>query len=185
MRIAVVVTALAALGCASGGNATPEGGVRDVAETPQGGNGREGPHIVYGNADVGDQEVVPVGIDSAYTAITNAYKSLGFAIKVVDPNSHIVGNRHVVVMRSMMGSRLSTYFNCGYDPAVGTPRADSYQLVFSVVSTLTSTGPQSTRVVTLVTGQANDMATSASSVYCPSSGKLERSILRAAGFQAS
>lgn len=185
MRIAMWLIALAALGCASGGSAPPEGGIRDVEESTAGGNGREGPHIVYGDADVGDQEVVPVSIDSAYNAITNAYRSLGLEIKVVDPGTHMVGNRHIVVMRTLMGSRLSTYFNCGNDPAIGTPRADSYQLIFSVVSTLSSTGPNSTRVVTLVKGQANDLATSASSVYCPSSGKLERTILRAAGFQAS
>jgi hypothetical protein len=182
MRIAVWMTALVALGCASGGSPAPEGGVRDVAETPQGGNGREGPHIVYGNADVGDQQVVFVSIDSAYKALATAYKSLGFDLKVDDPNQHLLGNRHVVKMRMMLGSRLSTFFNCGNDPAIGSPRADSYQLVFSVISTLTAKDSETTRIVTLVTGQANDMSTSASSVYCPSSGKLERAIVRAAGF---
>jgi hypothetical protein len=138
---------------------------------------------MYGNADLGDQTVVPASLDSAYAAIVLAYRSLGVDIKTSDPSEHLLGNRHIVVMRTWLGSRLSTFFNCGNDPAIGTPRADTYQLIISVVSTLSAKDAQNTRVTTLATAQANDLATSASAVYCPSTGKIERSLLKAAGFQ--
>jgi hypothetical protein len=185
MRFVVWAMALGAMGCATGGG-TPEGGLRDVAEVSAGGaNGRESSHIVYTDADVGTQTIVPAPLDTAYAAIATAYQSLGLDIKTSDPSQHMLGNRHIVVMRTWLGSRLSTFFNCGNDPAIGSPRADSYQLIISVISTLSVKDAADTRVTTLVSAQANDLATSASAVYCPSTGKLERSIIRAAGFQPS
>lgn len=178
--------ALGLVGCASGGNTTPEGGIRDVAETTPGpSDAREGPHIMYTNSDLPNDAVVPSSLDSAYAALQIAYRSLGMEIKTSDPAQHMLGNRHIVVMRTFLGSPLSTFFSCGMDPAVGRPRADTYQLVISVVSTLTAKDAGDTRVSTLASAQANDIATSASSVYCPSTGKLERSLLRAAGFQSN
>jgi hypothetical protein len=186
MRFVVCAMTLAAMGCASKGGSPPEGGIRDVAETPTGnGNGRQGAHIVYSDADLGDQTIVPAPLDTAYAAITTAYRSLGLEIKTSDPSAHMVGNQHIVVMGTWLGSRLSTYFSCGLDPTIGRPRADSYRLTISVVSTLSAKDAKDTRVTTLVSAQANDLATSASAVYCPSTGKLERTILRAAGFQPS
>jgi hypothetical protein len=52
-----------------------------------------------------------------------------------------------------------------------------------MVSTLTKNDAGSTRVVTLVTGMASDIATSASDVYCSSTGVLETALLNAAGYQ--
>jgi hypothetical protein len=186
MRLMVgAAVALAAWGCASGGGAAPpEGGLRDLVETGNGGTGgRDASHIAYGSADMGEQAVLPAPIDSAYASLLMSYQSLGLQIKTSDPAQHVLGNRHIVVMRTWLGSRLSTFFNCGNDPALGTPRADSYQLIISVVSTLSAKDANSTTITTLTTAQANDLATSASSVYCSSTGKLERTLLKAAGFQ--
>lgn len=139
--------------------------------------------MVYTNADVGNQTVVSAPLDSAYAALNAAYQSLGVDIKTSDPAQHMLGNRHIVAMRTFLGSHLSTFFDCGNDATIGTPRADSYQLSISVVSTLSAKDAQNTRVTTLATAMAIDLATSATPVYCPSTGKLERSLLRAAGFQ--
>lgn len=186
MRYVVcAMMALGVLGCATGGGA-PAGGLRDVAETePGANNGRGGQHVIYSSADLGEEADVPASLDTAYAAMAMAYQSLGAEIKTSDPSQHLIGNRHIVVMRTWLGSRLSTFFSCGNDPAIGTPRADSYQLIISVVSTLSAKDAQNTRVTTLATAQANDLGTSASAVYCPSTGKIERSLLKAAGFQQS
>jgi hypothetical protein len=183
MRFVVCAMALGLVGCATGGGA-PAGGLRDVVETTPNGNNnsREGSHIVYSTADLGEENVVPAPLDTAYAAMMTAYRSLGVDIKTSDPARKVLGNRHIVVMRTWLGSRLSTFFNCGNDPAIGTPRADSYQLIISVVSTLSAKDGQSTRVNTLASATATDLSTSASAVYCPSTGKIERSLLKAAGF---
>lgn len=138
---------------------------------------------MYGSAETGEAAQLGAPIDSAYAGILMAYRSLGIDIKTSDPAQHVLGNRHLVVMRRFLGSPLSTFFSCGNDPALGTPRADSYQMIISVVSTLVAKDANNTTVTTLATAQANDLATSASSVYCSSTGKLERSLLKAAGFQ--
>jgi hypothetical protein len=155
-----------------------------VAETGNGGTGgRDGAHIAYATADLGEQAVVSAPIDSAYASLVVAYQSLGVDIKTSDPAQHVLGNRHIVVMHSWLGSRLSAFFSCGNDPAIGTPRADSYRMTISVVSTLSAKDAKNTTITTLASAQGNDLGTSASAIYCPSTGKLERSILKAAGFQ--
>jgi hypothetical protein len=134
------------------------------------------------DADVGMAVVVPTSLDAAYDALTKAYLSLGLKVSR-DPGAHAVGNDHVVVMRNMLGRKLSAFFNCGMDAVMGSPRADAYQVTFSVMSTLSPVDSARTRVVTLVTGQATDLATSASPVYCSSTGLMESTLLKTAGLQ--
>jgi hypothetical protein len=129
------------------------------------------------------QSYVPVSLDTAYTALKKAYLSLGLEITRQDPAAHVVGNPRVVVLHKMMGRNLSAYFNCGQDAVMGWARADHYQVIFSVVSTLSASDTARTRVVTLVTGSATDLSTSASTVNCSSTGVLETALLNAAGYQ--
>jgi hypothetical protein len=195
------IVCLGAVGLAACASSAPEGGLRSNGTLPssnglsvarRGGDaGRQGPAgsglgsaTAYTSADLGMLTVVPSPLDSAYTALTKAYLSLGLPV-TRDPSAHVVGDDHVVVMRTMLGRRLSAFLNCGADAIMGSPRADTYQVTFSVMSTLSSADSGRTRVVTLVTGQASDLATSASSVYCSSTGLMERTLLKAAGFQPS
>jgi hypothetical protein len=193
MRIAIgAMAALAVLGCASGGSGASspqDGGLRPLVvgggnnpmDPKGGGGGRDVPHTLYTTADIGEQAVLPAPIDSAYTSIVLAYRSLGIDIKTSDPAQHLVGNRHIVIMHTWLGSRPSSFFSCGND-ATGIPRADSYQLVISVVSSLSPKDATHSTMLTLATAQANDVASTASSVYCPSTGRLEMMLLKAAGY---
>jgi hypothetical protein len=191
-RAIAVMAALGVLGCASGGSvASPQDeGLRPLIQAggnntmePKGARGvGDAAHTLYTTTDLGEQAVVPAPLDSAYTSIVLAYRSLGIDIKTSDPAQHLVGNRHIVAMHTWLGSRLANFFSCGSD-ATGMPRADSYQLTISVVSSLSPKDATHSTISTLATAQANDIATSASSVYCPSTGRLEPMLLKAAGFQ--
>jgi hypothetical protein len=185
MRIAACVGVVGLLACATSGQA-PEGGLRDVTESMTTDNNTRGKqYIIFTNADVGAQSVVRAPLDSAYAAISGAYKVLGLDVKTADPMAHTVGNKKIVAMRTLLGKRLSAYLDCGLDPALGVPRADEYRVTISMVSSLAAKDPTNTIVTTLVTAEANDLATSASSVYCSSTGTLERMLLRSAGYQPS
>jgi len=195
MRFVVCATAAMALGCASGGGSAPEGGVRDIGtvQIPGGAGSKDsrggasgagaGTMTLYTSADVGMMTTVPAPVDAAYSALTKGYLSLGIDLATRDPGAHVIGNRHIVVMHEMFGHRLSAFFECGIDPVMGTQRADTYRLTYSVVSTLSSADAGQSRVTTLVTAQAADLATSASTVYCSSTGLMERTLLKASGFQ--
>ena len=183
--------ALVAVGCHTG---TPEGGPRDNGAFPtSSGLSKMGEALPHGNStgrvsafttsDLGMLTTVPVPLDSAYSALTKAYATLGLPVTTNDPAEHTVGNRHVVVLHKMMGRNLSAFFSCGIDAVMGRQRADTYKVSFSMVSTLTKNDAGSTRVITLVTGMASDIATSASDVYCSSTGVLETALLNAAGYQ--
>jgi hypothetical protein len=191
MRLVVCAGALGLAACASGG-AAPEGGLRSNGPLPssstygpQSANGNHnGQASGYTTSDLGMQTYVSVPLDTAYTALKKAYLSLGLEITTQDAGAHVVGNDRVSVRHKMLGRNLSAFFNCGLDAATGWPRADHYQVVFSVVSTLSNANAGRTRVVTLVTGQASDLATSASAVYCSSTGLMETTLLKTAGYQA-
>ena len=197
MRYLVCLGAIGLVGCATG---APEGGPRDNGAMPtmsglNNGRGVGGSSVnqptgnsagrvsAFTSSDLGMLTTVPVPLDSAYNALAKAYATLGLPVTTNDPAEHTVGNRHVVVLHKMMGRKLSAYFSCGIDAVMGWQRADSYKVSFSMVSTLSKNDAGSTRVVTLVTGTASDIATTASDVYCSSTGVLETALLNAAGYQ--
>jgi hypothetical protein len=192
MRFVMCLSTISLAACASSG-ATTNDGLRQVGQTEtatsafNAGTNQAGgtSHVLYTTSDLGVETVVRGAVDTAYRAITRGYLSLGVDTKTMDDAAHVVGNKHLVAMHSMLGRPLSTFFNCGIDPTTGVMRADRYRLTISVVSTL-GPGPQgATLVTTKAWAQAEDLATSASSVYCSSTGLIERSLVQASGLQAS
>jgi len=194
MRFAVGLGALGLAACAS---TAPEGGPRDSGPIPvqamysfpgtikHPAAGQSGSRVyATTSADLGMQTFLSVPLDSAYRALQKGYLALGLELTTKDEASHVVGNNRVVVRQKMLGRNLSAYFICGQDAVMGWPRADHQQVIFSAVSTLSKADDGHTRVVTLVTGEASDLATSASAVYCSSTGLLETTILKAAGYEA-
>jgi hypothetical protein len=191
MRWVMCAVPLVAVGCHTG---APEGGPRENGPFPTS-SGISDTHQLLppGNstgranftttADLGLQTYLSVPVDTAFTALKKGYLSLGLEITKQDPAEHVVGNSRVVVLHKMMGRNLSAFLNCGPDAVMGWPRADHYQVIFSILSTLTARDSGHTRLVTLVTAEASDMATSASGIYCSSAGVLETALLNAAGYQ--
>jgi len=182
MRLVVCLGALGVLACA-GNNPPPEGGTRTMAEVQ--GAGRNGaPVILERSDDLGALYVVQAPIDSAFRAIAGAYVTEGLALATRDAGEHVVGATRKTVMHAMLGRPLSAFFDCGSDPTIGVPRADRYRITFSARTTLMAADSSHTRVTTMVSAVAADLATSATPVECESTGALERILLHAAGFQA-
>jgi hypothetical protein len=190
MRFVMCLSTIALAACASTG-ATTNDGLRQVGQTEtvtsSYSTGQAGgtSHTLYTTSDLGVETVVHGALDTAYRAMTRGYLSLGVDTKTRDDAAHVVGNKHLVAMHSMLGHPLSAFFNCGIDPTTGVMRADKYRLTISVVSTLGPAPQGATLVTTKAWAQAEDLATSASSVYCSSTGLIERSLVQASGLQPS
>jgi hypothetical protein len=191
MRCVICGVTLWALGCAGSGSGLNEG-PRPVGSTgtvtsaySSGNSGGGVSHPLYSSSDLGIEITLPVPVDSAYTAMERGYFNLGIDLKTRDDASHTIGNKKLIVMRQMLGHRASDLFDCGLDPTIGVQRADRYRLTVSVISTLSAAGPGRTVVTTKAYAEAEDLATSATPVYCSSTGLMERTLVQAAGLQPS
>jgi hypothetical protein len=196
MRLIACLSALGLLACATGSNGNaPQPAVQNLGDQPTGnghavalgGNNPNGmvhsamPTAIYTAPDRGVVKSVSTPIDKAYTDIMSGYVGIGVQILSSDPKGYVVGNKRVVVTSTLNGQALSKFFNCGY-AASGFPRADSYRVTFSMLTSLYKVDSASTEITTLVTGAGEDPGTGATT-SCHSTGVLERTLLRAAGYQ--
>jgi len=192
MRLMVCLGAMGLLACASGSNGNePQTAVRRVGEQPTGngvsmagGGKREGYSAsaapIYTAPDRAVVTTVATPVDRAFTNFLSGYLEIGIPILMSDPKAHVAGNKNVVVTSTLKGQRLSKYFNCG-NGATGFPRADSYRITFSILTSLFPKDSATTEARTFVSGQGVDPGTGATA-YCSSTGALERALLRAAGY---
>jgi hypothetical protein len=198
MRYVVCVCAMSLIACASGGGGNePQSGVKNLGTIGLAGRDSradahgvtsvltQGLAPIYTAPDLGWQVTVPAPVDAAFHAVIEGYGGIGIELQTIDVQARVVGNKRIVAPSALLGQPLSKFLNCGRDGVTGQPRADSYRVVFSIVSSLSGVDSASTRVTTLVTAEAADRGTTASTVTCSSTGVLERALLRAAGYPAS
>ena len=120
-------------------------------------------------------EDLPVTADSAFPALTRAYRSLGIEVKFADAGTRTVGNLQLYPHGGIHGTRVSEYLDCG-TVVSGAPAADIYAVRVSLRSQVSPNGAAS-RVHTLVEATARSMdGTSTSPVPCASRGRLEQVI---------
>jgi len=118
MRFVMCLSTISLAACASSGVTTNDG-LRQVGQTEtatsafNAGTNQAGgtSHVLYTTSDLGVETVVRGAVDTAYRAITRGYLSLGVDTKTMDDAAHVVGNKHLVAMHSMLGRPLSTFFN--------------------------------------------------------------------------
>jgi hypothetical protein len=113
--------------------------------------------------------------DEVWRRIPSAFDSLGIPISLIDPKSHVVGNEGVKLRAKLGNQRLSTYIECG-TTQVG-PNADSYEVYFTIMARLDSTGPATTRMTTSITAAAKPLAYSQAYSRCTSKVALEKRLL--------
>ncbi len=134
---------------------------------------------VYWTTDVtAVQEVhVHAAANAALAALAQVYGDLGIPLGDVQSAAGVIGNRHYrLVGHSLGGRRASVYLDCGLQPVTNMPRADSYDLTISVVSSVEPQGADLSNVRTDVRGEAHAVGVSNTGVYCPSTGGLEQAI---------
>lgn len=114
-----------------------------------------------------------------WLALEAAYKGLDIEVTTEDLPSHTIGNRDFWKMRTLGGTRMSRYVDCGSGPSGS--KADSYRIYLSVLSVVTSQKDGKTKVETQVVPTALDVyGGSVDRLPCGSTGELERQIQDAA-----
>lgn len=120
--------------------------------------------------------------DAALVALAAAYADLGIEVKLLNPKTGEVGNKHFSKMYRLAGAPLSTFVGCGL--TLTGAAADSYRVTMSLVSQVTPSGSGS-RVDTQLTAFAEDIGSSKGTLSCLTLGTLEERIHQLAAKHAS
>lgn len=177
LRGAVLWTALPVLtallpvwGCASGGS----GGEED--STPAPAQVRNvvridgfAPVEIFNEPGVGVRTIA-VETGTAWRALGGVYEQMGIPVTQSDPSAMQLGNPGYLARR-VDGDRMNSFIDCGSD--FSGPLANQYDITLTVITKLTSKGPESTEVLTVMDAYGKPRAVSGNSIHCSSRGVLE------------
>lgn len=113
-------------------------------------------------------------MDDVWTALKAAYEQLEIPVTATDHAGWRLGNPRAQTRR-IGDERMSRFFECGRAPT-GRPRADQYDVTYSVFSRLEQTTDGQTVLLTEADGSARPRSVSTNPVHCSSMGTLERRI---------
>jgi hypothetical protein len=171
-RPSMIVLLLVTIGCSSGG------GTPDVAPPP--------PEVIQtpGAAPLRvERERIASGgrvaapIEEAWKVVISVYRDLGIEPTTLISETHTIGNQSLKIRRSLGGTSLSRYLNCGSGTGVG-PNADYYNVEMSVMTYLSATADGSTEVKSVVDATARPVSVGSNPVVCASTSMLETRIAK-------
>ena len=120
------------------------------------------------------QTVFDAEMDEVWTALVAAYGHLDIPVPATNHAGWRIGNPRAQ-KRRIGDERLSQFFECG-QASMGRPRADQYDVTFSIFSRLQQTTDGRTILLTEVDGSARPRSVSTNPVHCSSKGILEKRI---------
>ena len=120
------------------------------------------------------QNFFDASLDEVWEALVATYKQLGIPVPATNHAGWRVGNPRVQVRR-IGDERMSRFFECG-QASMGRPRADQYDVTFSIFSRLQQAADGRTVLLTEVDGSARPRSVSTNPVHCSSKGTLEKRI---------
>jgi hypothetical protein len=172
MRHAVFSACLLSLaGCAATTAASSGGPPPAAVLTAE--NSRSG--TVRTRANVAPVEHVEFPMQQVWDALPAIYTELGIPEVGQDPATRTVGNGSFIVTRTLAGEPLSRFLLCG-TTAFGAPLADEARVQIDVRTTVSAEGAESSVRTTLVATARANRGTSADTVPCNSTGRLEARI---------
>jgi len=128
-----------------------------------------------------DSGIVDVVLPASAGAVFWAARQVFFEMKIPTPmadsaQGYLINGRFVK-LRSLAGSPLSTYLNCG--SGITGPNADAFRVTMAIAVFVDPAGPNTSRLrVTVLAGAESTEGVSKSAVACASGGVLEERILR-------
>lgn len=168
------LVAAAAAGCASGG-----GGGANEDTTPLPEQRRNVMRIagyqpveLYNEAGVGVR-TLEVAAETVWSVVGGVYAQMEIPVEESDPRVMQLGNPGYAARR-IEGDRMNTFVDCGSNLA--GPMANQYDITLAVVTKLTSKGPESTEILTMVDAYGRPRAVSGNPIHCQSRGVLEQRV---------
>ena len=122
--------------------------------------------------DATSTSVLGFALDRVWGALRTAYDSVGVPVSTFDAATHTVGNSALRVRRRLGDVALSKYINCGNTQ--GGNGADTYEVVFSLVSRTVPAESGMTRLTTVIDAQGRPITLGGEYTRCTSTGVLEK-----------
>ena len=114
---------------------------------------------------------------AVFFAARQVFFELQIPMPMADSARGYLINGRFIKLRSLAGSPLSTYLNCG--AGMTGPNADSFRVTMAIAALIDSTGPSTSRLrLNLLAGAESTEGVSKSAIACASSGLLENRVLR-------
>jgi hypothetical protein len=119
--------------------------------------------------------VVPAPAQRVWEVLPAVYEELRVPVTTVKSDQYVIGNPGAKVRRSLGGTPMQRYLECG--SGSGGPNAETYLVTLSLHTQLVPVTEDETRVLTTVDASATPPSFgNSSAVRCASSGQLERRI---------
>ena len=110
-------------------------------------------------------------LDSVWRALPGVFLELGVEPGTIDQQQHVISNTSFKQRRTLGGTKLSKYFDCGYS-VVGA-NADQMVITISLTVQAVRDSVEITSLRTQVTAYGRADATSDPAVNCATTGSLE------------
>ena len=126
-----------------------------------------------GSVDV----ILPASAGAVFFAARQVFFELQIPMPMADSARGYLINGRFIKLRSLAGSPLSTYLNCG--SGMTGPNADAFRVTMAIAALIDATGPSTSRLrLNVLAGAESTEGVSKSAVACGSSGLLEDRVLR-------
>lgn len=116
--------------------------------------------------------VVGFALDRVWGALRAAYDSVAVPVATFDATTHTIGNSALRVRRRLGDVALSKYLNCGNTQ--GGNGADTYEVVFSILTRAVPAESGKTRITSLIDAQGRPITLSGEYTRCTTTGVLEK-----------
>ena len=173
MRHISMLSCAALLGCASSG-AVPPGSAPQETIRISGGAGLPTSTVDTHPSDATSTSVVGFAPDRVWGALRIVYDSIAVPVSTLDATTRTIGNSALRVRRRLGDVALSKYINCGNTQ--GGNGADTYEVVFSVVTRALPAESGMTRLTTLIDAQGRPITIGGEYTRCTTTGALEKRI---------
>jgi hypothetical protein len=182
MRRLTILSCIALVGCTSAGVTPAAAGPQETIRI-SGGAGLPTSTVDTHPTDAASTTAIGYSLDRTWAVLRATYDSLAIPVATFDPASHTIGNPALRVRRRLGDIALSKYINCGNTQ--GGNGADTYEVVFSVVTRATMSTPASTNLTTLIDAQGRPITLGGEYTRCTSTGQLEKRISQLVASQLS
>ena len=176
-RLATAMIALLITACKTGSPALADmgsGGPPPQLEIGSATSASSG-SVIYrvNNDNVGIAGYVRVAPEEAWKTLLETYNDLKLPITALDASKRKVSSSEARAPRTIGGKPLHDYLDCG--SGISGPRADSYDVAYTLVSVVMPATGDSTAIRSSLAGKASTRGgTSSPPVDCTSTGRLER-----------
>lgn len=171
MRPLLVMPFLLLAACATTKGATSPPAPDQTFRIPTSNNGN-GTTLIVASSSAPSVRSIKSSPEKIWSVLPAVYDSLGIPVTERNPAARSIGTTSLKIRRQLGDVRLSRYLDCG--DTQGSPSADSYEILLSMKTQLTSDAPGATTVTTTIDAMGRPVFVSAEYIHCGSKGGLEK-----------